>query len=80
METSKAELMEIYPLTVFSNLKDEEEQLWVTDWHFLPNYQFKTIALVNSRFSEILMLDGDVIPTTDPAVLFESQVCLFLSL
>jgi hypothetical protein len=37
------------------------------------NFQLKTAAWINSAFEEIIALDSDVIPTKDPAYLFETE-------
>jgi len=37
------------------------------------HYSLKTVALINARFEEIIMLDSDNIPVIDPAKLFESE-------
>ncbi|TKA21880.1 hypothetical protein B0A50_08616 [Salinomyces thailandicus] len=39
----------------------------------LPNYSFKTAAVINSRFAEALLLDSDNIPVIDPEELFQSE-------
>jgi len=39
----------------------------------LGGWQLKTFALLHSRFQEILLLDADNLPVSDPAFLFQSE-------
>lgn len=40
----------------------------------LPNYSFKSAAIINSRFAEPLLLDSDNIPVIRPETLYDSDV------
>ena len=74
-EESKANLTSIWPDIYFNDLSASTNAVKTT---YGPvegrNYQFKTAALVNSRFAEPIMLDADNIPVLDPASLYESPV------
>ncbi|KPI35181.1 Alpha-1,2-mannosyltransferase MNN23 [Cyphellophora attinorum] len=73
VDTTRQALTDIYGDKLLFNDLAAEDQPWATFKVFKDNYQLKTAALVNSRFSEMLLLDSDNIPTRDPATLFESK-------
>ena len=60
----------------FNNLKNSSAQNIVkTEYNpFVHNYQLKTAAVINSKFSEILLLDSDNVPVMAPEALFDSEV------
>ncbi|CAD0105781.1 unnamed protein product, partial [Aureobasidium uvarum] len=58
---------------LFFNDLSQADQTWRTYKSLMENYQLKTAGIINARFSEILLLDSDNIPTSDPATLFESN-------
>lgn len=64
-------LLAISPDIHFNDLSDPSNILR-TEWAFNGNFQFKTAALINSRFAEPLLLDSDNIPVIDPECLWES--------
>ncbi|KAG7284924.1 hypothetical protein NEMBOFW57_009539 [Staphylotrichum longicolle] len=68
----RQQLTKIYPHTVFNDLASKDNIMHSVFSTSLINYQLKTVAIVNSRFAEILLLDSDNIPVIDPAELWES--------
>ncbi|KAH0377646.1 hypothetical protein KCU92_g9132, partial [Aureobasidium melanogenum] len=58
---------------LFFNDLSQADQTWKTFKVTMENYQLKTAGIINARFAEILLLDSDNIPTSDPADLFESK-------
>ena len=70
---SRANLTSMWPEIYFNDLSAPTNVV-KTAYGLLEgrNYQFKTAALVNSRFAEPIMLDADNIPVIDPASLYES--------
>lgn len=59
----------------FNDLKMSSQNIVKTDYSaFVHNYQFKTAAMINSRFAEILLLDSDNVPVIAPEDLFECGV------
>ncbi|KAG9962500.1 hypothetical protein KCU61_g4646, partial [Aureobasidium melanogenum] len=58
---------------LFFNDLSQADQTWKTFKVTMENYQLKTAGIINARFAEILLLDSDNIPTSDPAVLFKSK-------
>ncbi|KAH8897918.1 glycosyltransferase family 71 protein [Thozetella sp. PMI_491] len=71
--TSKEQIMSLNPNVTFNDLSGEHNILKPKRDRFWINYQLKTAALVNSRFSEPLLLDSDNIPVIDPEELYESK-------
>ncbi|KAH0360996.1 hypothetical protein KCU65_g9012, partial [Aureobasidium melanogenum] len=59
---------------LFFNDLSQSDQTWKTYKVFMENYQLKTAGIINARFAEILLLDVDNFPTSDPAELFESKI------
>jgi alpha 1,2-mannosyltransferase len=73
-DSTKQRLTAIYgPERLFFNDLSQADQTWRTYKSLMENYQLKTAGIINARFSEILLLDSDNIPTSDPASLFESS-------
>ena len=72
-EESMANLTSMWPEIYFSDLS-APTNIAKTAYGLVEgrNYQFKTAALVNSRFAEPIMLDADNIPVIDPASLYET--------
>lgn len=60
----------VYDKIEFMDLSSPDS-LAKTGWKFL-NYQFKTAAMLNTRFAEPILMDSDNVPVVDPAVLYES--------
>lgn len=70
----KANLTQTWPLLFWNDLSDRTTNIIQTeDRTPFINYQFKSVALVNSRFAEPLLLDADNIPVVDPLDLYESD-------
>lgn len=72
-DQSKKEIIETYPNTYFNDLADSSN-IFPTRYVLTGNYQFKTAALLNSRFAEPLLLDSDNIPVIDPEELWDSTI------
>lgn len=72
---SRAHLASIWPNITFNDLS-ASTNIVKTAYGAVEgrNYQFKTAALVNSRFAEPIMLDADNIPILDPALLYDTPV------
>nr|POF14330.1 alpha-1,2-mannosyltransferase mnn22 [Quercus suber] len=69
------ELTDIYEQTYFNDLSLTHNIFQIHHAAFkLPNYQFKTAALLNSPFREVILLDADNIPVMLPESLFHSEV------
>lgn len=66
------QLANIYPDIVFNDLSGEHNIMQVTFDAFQINYQFKTAAIINSRWAEVFLLDSDNIPLIDPAEFWDS--------
>ncbi|KAF2158271.1 glycosyltransferase family 71 protein [Myriangium duriaei CBS 260.36] len=73
-QKAKDRIAEIYPNSFFNDLADRSNNVFAAKWLSTANYQYKTAALVNSRFAETLLLDSDNIPIIDPEELFESPL------
>lgn len=72
--TREKELTDIYAHTYFNDLSLDHNIVKIRHAAFqLPNYQFKTAALINSRFEEAILLDADNIPVMKPELLFLSE-------
>jgi alpha 1,2-mannosyltransferase len=72
-DKKKDQLTSIYPNTVFNDLAGDHNIMPSTFDVFLINYQFKTAAIINSRWAEVFLLDSDNIPVIDPAELWKSD-------
>jgi alpha 1,2-mannosyltransferase len=72
-EKSKQELIKTYPAVSFNDLA-KSSNIFKVKWVNTGNYQFKTAAVLNSRFAEPLLLDSDNVPIIDPESLYESSV------
>ncbi|THX02641.1 hypothetical protein D6D17_06071 [Aureobasidium pullulans] len=73
-DSTKQQLTAIYGHErLFFNDLSQADQTWRTYKSLMENYQLKTAGVINARFSEILLLDSDNIPTSDPVSLFESS-------
>jgi len=73
-EPTRQQLTAIYGSDkLFFNDLSDSSQTWVTFKSLMNNYQLKTAGLINARFAEMLLLDADNIPTSDPAALFDSK-------
>ncbi|EKD19386.1 uncharacterized protein L3040_006828 [Drepanopeziza brunnea f. sp. 'multigermtubi'] len=71
---AKEDLIAMWPHKIYFNDLSSPTNIAKTDYNaFMINYQFKTAAVMNSRFAEVLLLDSDNIPVLDPATLFESE-------
>ncbi len=68
----KEQLRKIYPNCFFNDLAGDHNILATKKGILGVNYHFKTAAMLNSRFAELLLLDSDNIPVLDPATLYES--------
>ncbi|PBP22022.1 ADP-heptose:LPS heptosyltransferase-like protein [Diplocarpon rosae] len=68
------DLEALWPRNIFFNDLAATTNIAQTGYnYFTINYQFKTAAVLNSRFAEVLLLDSDNIPIVDPATLFASS-------
>lgn len=72
-EEDKKGLRKLYRRMSFNDLSGAHNIVQVKKDGAYINYQFKTAALVNSRFAEPILLDSDNIPVIDPALLYASQ-------
>ena len=73
-DSTKQQMTAIYGEDkLFFNDLSQADQTWKTYKSLMENYQLKTAGVINARFSEILLLDSDNIPTSDPTSLFESS-------
>ena len=74
--TDQQELVTVWDKVSFNNLNDSSAQNIIkTEYNpLVHNYQLKTAAVINSKFSEILLLDSDNVPVMAPEALFDSQV------
>lgn len=71
---AKEDLHSMWPRNIYFNDLSSPSNIAKTGFnYFTINYQFKTAAVMNSRFAEVLLLDSDNIPTLDPETLFESE-------
>ncbi|GAM87051.1 hypothetical protein ANO11243_050720 [Dothideomycetidae sp. 11243] len=70
---NQTDLQALFPNMFFSDISWPGNVVQTTVRGYI-NYSFKTAAVLNSRFAEILMLDSDNIPVEDPAILFDSNV------
>lgn len=68
----REDVLKIRPNVYFRDLKSPEN-IWETQKFKMAMYQYKTSALMNSRFAEIILLDSDIVPAIDPELLFESD-------
>ncbi|KAI9660533.1 MAG: hypothetical protein M1821_009884 [Bathelium mastoideum] len=72
-EEWKRKITSLWPQIYFNDLSASSNILKTNhDGEFI-NYQLKTVAVINSRFAEPLLLDSDNIPTMDPASLYDSS-------
>ncbi|CZT02885.1 uncharacterized protein RCO7_05983 [Rhynchosporium graminicola] len=73
---TQKDLIDLYPtMTVFFNDLASRSNIIKTGFNaFVANFQFKTAAVLNSRFAEVLLLDSDNIPAFDPEELFVSNI------
>lgn len=74
--SQQAEISSMWPHGIyFNDLSSPSPQNILQTSHdsFLVNYQLKPAAILNSRFTELLLLDADNIPVIDPSLLFNSQ-------
>jgi alpha 1,2-mannosyltransferase len=71
-EVDKKGLLSLYSKVHFNDLAGAQNIVHVKKDGKYINYQLKTAALVNSRFSEPILLDSDNIPVIDPALLYSS--------
>ncbi|CAL3973433.1 hypothetical protein PZA11_005674 [Diplocarpon coronariae] len=68
---TKQDLAAVWPRNIYFNDLSAPSNVAPTTYnHFTANYQFKTAAVLNSRFAEVLLLDSDNLPVADPAALF----------
>ena len=70
----QANLSTLWPKMYFNDLSGAHNILKTGFNAFLINYQFKTAAVMNSRFAEPLLLDTDNIPVINPEELYESSI------
>jgi alpha 1,2-mannosyltransferase len=71
----KANISAMWPKMYYNDLSEESQQNIIkTNYGIVTNYQFKTAAVMNSRFAEPLLLDSDNIPVIDPEELYETPV------
>ncbi|KAL2060175.1 hypothetical protein VTL71DRAFT_9570 [Oculimacula yallundae] len=75
---TQEEMLSLYPtMEIFFNDLASKSNIIKTGFNaFVANFQFKTAAVLNSRFAEVLLLDSDNIPAIDPALLFDSKTYL----
>jgi hypothetical protein len=57
----------------FFFLKKKEKEYTLTKLLIHIRFQIKAAAVINSSFKEILYLDSDNLPATDPSFLFETE-------
>lgn len=72
VSTQKEYLAE-FPDLLFNDLSKADNIIPTGFNRYIANFQFKTAAVLNSRFAEVLLLDSDNIPVLDPELLFESD-------
>lgn len=73
-EATMKEIKEIYPRVTFNDLEGAHNLIRITRKPFkIPNFQFKTGALLNSHFAEPMLVDADNVPYIQPELLFVSQ-------
>ncbi|KAH6691223.1 glycosyltransferase family 71 protein [Leptodontidium sp. MPI-SDFR-AT-0119] len=71
--STQTEMLKLFPNLYFNDLSSSTNIIPTGFNYFLANFQFKTAAVLNSRFAEVLLLDSDNIPAIDPESLFESD-------
>ncbi|KUJ08179.1 family 71 glycosyltransferase [Mollisia scopiformis] len=71
---AQKEMSTLWPSMYFNDLSSSSNILKSSNDNFFHiNYQLKTVAVMNSRFAEPLLLDSDNIPIIDPESLFDSD-------
>ena len=83
-EETKAEVRLMWPDVYFNDLAEPTNLIMPAHVNpkavfKLPNYSFKSAALLNSRFAEPLLLDSDNIPVIRPEELYDSSTCMYNS-
>lgn len=74
-QASKESLQAMWPKMIyFIDLSSQFNVAQTRSNYYTINWQFKTAAVLNSRFEEVLLLDSDNIPTLNPESLFESEL------
>lgn len=72
-EETRQELQVLYPAMSFNDLSGSHNVIHIKkDGFFGINYQLKTAALINSKFTEPLLLDSDNIPVLRPEAIYDS--------
>jgi len=71
--STQKDMLAQFPGIFFNDLSSKTNLVQTGFNYYLANFQFKPVAIMNSRFAEVLLLDSDNIPAIDPELLFESD-------